>query len=271
MAVMLALLALSMLIFPAVTMDAAAQACRLFAGSVLPGLFPYMVVSSMLLRRMKPPLPALLILLMGWGGGSPAGAKLIHAAGGLTSRQKSRLLIACSALSPMFFLGTLAKWLASPVCGGIALFSVLTSGCLAAAFAGKGLPTLPAKQENHRSLSLQEAVESSARTMLLVCGMTVFFRVCAALLITAFPQGRGVILPVMEVTAAVEYVCQLPLPPGWKTALVSGVAGFGGCSLMMQNRSLCPVMSLPQQILCQVLHGAIAFVLALGASVMLHI
>ena len=45
-ALLLALLMLCLLLRADVTMTAASAACRLFVTAVLPGLFPYMVISS---------------------------------------------------------------------------------------------------------------------------------------------------------------------------------------------------------------------------------
>ena len=74
---MLVLLMGWMLLRSGVTMDAASAACRLFVQSVLPGLFPYMVLSLMLVSRMGAAMPRWLLVLLGWCGGSPTGARLL--------------------------------------------------------------------------------------------------------------------------------------------------------------------------------------------------
>ena len=50
---MYAILLLCLLLWAETTMTAAAAACRLFVTAVLPGLFPYMVISLMLASRVK--------------------------------------------------------------------------------------------------------------------------------------------------------------------------------------------------------------------------
>ena len=67
MTCLLILLMLCLLLRAGTTMDAASAACRLFVTAVLPGLFPYMVLSQMLVSRMKRLSPTL-VMLLGWGG-----------------------------------------------------------------------------------------------------------------------------------------------------------------------------------------------------------
>ena len=47
-----------LLVQPAITIHAASDACALFAQSVLPGLYPYMILLLLLLDRLlQPPIP----------------------------------------------------------------------------------------------------------------------------------------------------------------------------------------------------------------------
>ena len=78
MRVLLPLLMIWMLLRPGLTMDAASAACRLFVTSVMPGLFPYMVLALMLVSRMSASLPPMGLMALGWCGGSPTGARLMR-------------------------------------------------------------------------------------------------------------------------------------------------------------------------------------------------
>ena len=75
-----------------------------------------MVLSQILVSRMKRLSPTL-VMLLGWGGGSPTGAKLT-AMGNFPPQTQKRLLITCATMSPMFLLGTVGGWLESPLAGG---------------------------------------------------------------------------------------------------------------------------------------------------------
>ena len=252
-----------MLLRPATAMDAAGAACRLFVQSVLPGLFPYMVLSLMLLSRMPTRMPPWLMMLMGWCGGSPTGARLM-AQWDVTDK---RLAISCATMSPMFLLGTLGSWLRSPAAGVCILLSVVAGGYLT----GLMVPTRPQTAEGQPSmpLTLGQAIDAASRTMLLVCGTMVMFRGFTALAAEALP---GLALPlstVLEVTTGAKMLAELPLPLPLRAALMAGATGMGGAALMMQNRACAPgLMSLWEQALWQVVHGVISAGLCLAFMLM---
>lgn len=258
------------------TMDAASAACRLFVTAVLPGLMPYMVLSLMLVSRVKRMSPTL-VMLLGWGGGSPTGARLLPMCAGLSRREQVRIAVSCATMSPMFLLGTVGGWLGSSTTGVVCLISVIAGGWIAGLLAGactgratNGRPY--GAQTSLQPLSFGAAVEQSARTMLLVCGTMVMLRVFAALAAEALPSA--VILPVttlLEVTTGASEIARLPLPLSLRTALIAGATGFGGMAIILQNRAVYPPAFLPlgAQIIWQALHGIISFLIALGAMTML--
>jgi len=245
-------------------MNAASLSCRLFVTSVLPGLLPYMVVTLMLLSRMKRPLRPWQLLLLGWCGGSPCGARLIQEAGQTPDRR--RIAVGCATMSPMFLLGTLGEWLDSPRAGACILLANLAGAWMAALL----LPREPggtAVSVQPPPLSLGEAVEHTTRTLLIVCGIMAMMRVAAALLselLAAFPIAALAVTTLLEVTAGAEAIAALALPLPWRTALIAGATGLGGASLLMQNRTILRVMPLGQQLTMQAVHGMLTFLLALG-------
>ena len=251
------------------TMTAASAACRLFVTAVMPGLFPYMVLSQMTVSRVKRPSP-LLVMLLGWGGGSPTGARLLPMCAGLSRREQVRLAVSSATMSPMFLLGTVGGWLESGAAGVVCLGSVIAGGWAAGSISGwfcREDATASALHAEFTPLSFGAAVEQSARTMLLVCGTMVMLRVFAALASLVLPHA--LILPVttlLEVTTGAVEIAGLPLPLPWRTALIAGATGFGGMAILMQNRAVYPAGFLPlwQQMLWQAVHGGISFLLALG-------
>jgi len=269
MLVSLLMLMLCLLLRADVTMNAASAACRLFVTAVMPGLFPYMVLSLMAVsraRRMNP----LLLMLLGWGGGSPTGARLLPLCASLSRREQVRLAVSCATMSPMFLLGTVGGWLSSQLAGVVVLGSVIAGGWSAGLISGwfcREDAAAPALHAEFAPLSFGSAVEASARTMLLVCGTMVMLRVFAALAAEALPHA--LILPVttlLEVTTGAVEIAHLPLPLAMKTALIAGATGFGGMAILMQNRAVYPAGFLPlgKQVLWQAVHGGISFLLALG-------
>ncbi len=260
-------LMLALLLRPALVMDAASAACRLFITAVFPGLFPYMTLSLMLVSRLQSRMNPPLLMLLGWGGGSPTGARLLPLCPGLTARQRTRLMVACATMSPMFLLGTLGNWLTSTA-GVVIFISVLLGGWLTGLIAGwfpfHGESASAAPPE--APLSFGAAVEQSARTMLLVCGTMVMLRVFAALAETLLPALALPLTTLLEVTAGTQALASLPLPLIWRTALCAGATGFGGMAILMQNRAVLGKAAPPLafQAGWQALHGGISFLLALG-------
>lgn len=277
----LILLMLALLLRADVTMTAASAACRLFVTAVLPGLMPYMVLSLMAVSRVKRLSPAI-VMLLGWGGGSPTGARLLPMCAGLTRQEQLRLAVSCATMSPMFLLGTIGGWLGSHTAGAVVMVSVIAGGWIAGWAAGRAAQCRPSarradrraaagRSDDHPAalapLTFGSAVEASARTMLLVCGTMVMLRVFAALAAEMLPSA--ITLPVttfLEVTTGTAEIASLSLPLPWRTALIAGATGFGGMAVVMQNRAVYPERFLPLgcQLLWQAVHGVLSFLLALG-------
>lgn len=256
-------------------MSAAESACALFVRSVLPGLFPYLVLSQMLLSRCPNPLPPWGMLLLGWCGGSPSGARLLATQSGLSPRTQRRLAISCATMSPMFLFATLGSWLNSAAAGGIVLFSVLSGGWLVGACCERHAPQTAAVPSTAappvQPVSFAAAIEDSARTMLLVCGTMTMLRIFATLLAPQQESLRLLVTTLLEVTTGTESLATLPLPLPLRTALTAGAAAFGGVSVLMQNRAFYPpgLFSLPAQCLWQLLHALLSMLLALGLALLL--
>lgn len=280
MVILLLALMLCLLLRSDITMDAASAACRLFVTAVLPGLFPYMVLSLMTVSRLSARMSPTLLMLLGWGGGSPTGARLLPLCPGLTRVQQIRLAVSCATMSPMFLLGTVGMWLESGTAGVVVLGSVILGGWGAGLMGGRfrrravGVTggASPSPTATMQTLSFGTAVEQSARTMLLVCGTMVMLRVFAALAAEVLPAS--LILPIttlLEVTTGVQGIAALPLPIPLRTALIAGATGFGGMAVIMQNRAVYPAgfMPLGLQLLWQAVHGVISFVIALGTMLLL--
>lgn len=277
MRLLLCTLMLCLLLRASVTMNAASEACRLFVTAVLPGLFPYMVLSLMLTSRFAGRMSPGLLMLLGWGGGSPTGARLLPLSPGLTGKQRMRIAVSCATMSPMFLLGTVGGWLGSSIAGIVVLASVILGGWLTGMMAGactrrvveraEGASSSPTGSMGTSTLSFGAAIEQSARTMLLVCGTMVMLRVFAALAEEVLPASVNLpVTTLLEVTTGTVAIAALPLPLALRTALIAGATGFGGMAIIMQNRAVYgeDFIPLEMQIFWQALHGGISFLIALG-------
>mgnify|MGYP003206229755 CR=1 FL=1 len=225
-------------------------------GAAAPALFPYLTLSQLLVSRCGRDMQPGLLMLLGWCGGSPTGARLLAMQGSRPHWEQKELAVSCATMSPMFLLGTIGSWLNSRIAGAIVLLSVLAGGCCAGRLAKRWTRVTSAEKVPEAALSpvsFARAVEESARTMLLVCGTMTMLRVFATL--TDFLPDAMRLLPT-------------PLP--LRIALLSAATGFGGCAVIMQNRALYPqgLMRLGEQLAWQALHGVISGALALGIALL---
>lgn len=268
----------AMLLRPEVSLQAAADACALFARSVLPGLYPYMILLLVALDRLPAQAPYPLLVALGWGAGSPCGAKICAARQGrMDPRALRRLTVCCGTMSPMFLYGTLGQWLQSPRAGLCILLAVLAGGLAAsAALSGGGESRQPSSAFSTAApMSLGAAVEKASITLLTVCGCMVLGNVLSALLpalLPGLPQGARLgIACLAEVTTGSRALALLPLPLELRVALLSGETGFGALAILLQNRALGPrgLMPLWAQLGFQLLHGLLSALTGYGLALLL--
>lgn len=268
----------AMLLRPEVSLQAAADACALFARSVLPGLYPYMILLLVALDRLPAQAPYPLLVALGWGAGSPCGAKICAARQGrMDPRTLRRLTVCCGTMSPMFLYGTLGQWLQSPRAGLCILLAVLAGGLAAsAALPGGGESRQPSSAFSQAApMSLGAAVEKASITLLTVCGCMVLGNVLSALLpalLPGLPPGARLgIACLAEVTTGSRALVLLPLPLELRVALLSGETGFGALAILLQNRALGPrgLMPLWAQLGFQLLHGLLSALVGYGLALLL--
>lgn len=267
----------AMLLRPEVSLQAAADACALFARSVLPGLYPYMILLLLALDRLPAQAPYPLLVALGWGAGSPCGAKICAARqGSMDPRALRRLAVCCGTMSPMFLYGTLGQWLHSPRAGLCILLAVLAGGLAASAALPRGNAVPPPVAFSQAApMTLGAAVEKASITLLTVCGCMVLGNVLSALapaLLPGLPEGVRLGLSCLaEVTTGSRALALLPLPLTLRVALLSGETGFGALAILLQNRALGPrgLMSPWAQLGFQLLHGLLSALTGYGLALLL--
>lgn len=267
----------AMLLRPEVSLQAAADACALFARSVLPGLYPYMILLLLALDRLPAQAPYPLLVALGWGAGSPCGAKICAARqGSMDPRALRRLAVCCGTMSPMFLYGTLGQWLHSPRAGLCILLAVLAGGLAASAALPRGNAVPPPVAFSQAApMTLGAAVEKASITLLTVCGCMVLGNVLSALvpaLLPGLPESVRLGLSCLaEVTTGSRALALLPLPLPLRVGLLSGETGFGALAILLQNRALGPrgLMSPWAQLGFQLLHGLLSALTGYGLALLL--
>ena len=268
----------------------AAQAVReglaLCAGTVIPSLFPFFVVVSLLLQlglaetlqglcgpfmgplfRMRG--VCALPLLAGLLGGYPAGARTaaeLFQQGRLSRREAELLLGFCDNCGPAFLLGYVGAGVLGDARAGAYLYlihvlSALLAGMVLCRLCPGRDPALPGGRTAARGVPFPQALTaagSGAVTATLnTCAFVVLFRVLAALLPPVLP---GAALGVLEMVTGVS-----ALSPGRAGFVWAGaIVGWGGLSVHCQALSAAAPLSFRWHWAGKALQAALSAAMAYG-------
>ena len=243
---------LCLLLMPEPAADAALDAMTLASRRLIPLLFPYSVLSNLMLRRgwlpSRGPLSALYrlpgdcegILFSGMAAGFPVGASgavQLYRSGRISREDSARLAAVSSLPSPAFLTGAAGAmwgsvrygwflWIAANLT--LLVFSRLTGND------GKR-PTIPVPDSRGTesfSVDFTKSVTDSASACLSVTAFVVFFRVTASVGSALIPPAGPLLTMLLEFSAGVREGAALG---GIRGAAFTGAsAGFGGISVLMQ-------------------------------------
>ena len=255
-AVSILAVALLLLLRPQEAADAVRDGLSLCGRTVIPSLFPFFVVISLLLQlglaeslqcvcgavmgplfhlRGACALPLLAGLLGGYPSGAGAAAGLYQQ--GSISRQEAELLLGfCDNCGPAFLLGYVGAGVLGNTGAGALLFlihavSALLSGMLLCRLCRDRGAVPAGKRRAVRTVSFPQALTASVsgamQSMLNICAFVVLFRVLAA-------------LPPFPVLGALEMVSAAAALPAGRAAFPAAAAavGWGGLSVHCQAMSL---------------------------------
>lgn len=251
--------------------------------SVIPSLFPFIIVSNLLnsslIGRKLPVLRPLLhllripqgsdsIILIGFLGGYPVGAQAITKAyhtGHLSKKDAERMLAFSSNAGPAFIFGFGSQLLKQTwlcwLLWGIHIISAITTGMLTPGTSNKNVVV-----RNATPLTLTEALSKAIETMGLVCGWIILFR----LLITMLERWFLWLLPnslrcfLYGVLELANGSCSLISIEslGMRFVLFSAMLALGGLCVAMQTRSVCNDLSIRLYFLGKLTQAAIAVLLS---------
>lgn len=254
---LLMLLILLLLSYPGTAALAVGQALKLCGAQVIPALFPFFVVSSLLLQQPSarflslPLVPAVrlcriqnrqapLILLLSWLGGYAVCAKAVGTGlknGSLSPSEARLLLLLGTIASPGFTVGAVGGLLLHNTAIGWMLFAACLCANVLVAF-GMSLFVPPQYTDSappcgQSAFTLPQAVAAGSYNCLEICGCVVFFRVLLALVTEILPLpdfGQAVLAGLLEVTTG----CSL-------LAGQSGAFAIYGCAgaLSLLGGSVC--------------------------------
>ena len=250
---------------PQTCADALRQGLALCGGPLLVSLFPFLVVSALIMRSGAGEVLGVLlwpvvrciglrsrsagsVLLIGLVGGfAPAAAAAAEAVRGreLTPQEASALLPACICSGPSFVILTVGEQLLGSRTAGLCLFAAqVLAGWLTAALLcrvcgrPKPLPAPLAATQTEPPPALDAILAQAAVTYLKLCGFVLYFRLLAA--------GCGLLLPaalapfpamLLEVCSGCDYAARTGL---WASGLCCAALSVQGASVLLQVRTLCP-------------------------------
>lgn len=263
---LLSFLGILALILDAQTAVAAAgEGIRLCLETVVPALFPFLVLSRLFTGSaavqgctkilgpiMRPlfglPAQGAAAVAMGALGGYPVGAQTaadLYRDGRLDRESAERLLGFCSNAGPAFIFGMLGGIFGSPKTAA-ALYCIHITSALLTGVLLRTKDTGPAAQRlsdgRGPSISLPEAVSAAIKTMALICGYVILFRVISVFLGKALgtwlsPAMNVAVSGLLELAGG---CCLLPQlgAPGLRYCMASGFLAFGGVCVWMQTKSV---------------------------------
>ncbi len=240
-------------------LSGAAEGLDLCMRVIVPSLFPFFIVSTILtglLSRIKIPLfrplgkllhlpnNAETLFIIGLLGGYPVGAQCIaqaYKAGNLSLRDAERMLAFCSNAGPAFIFGIGACiFQEAGICWllwGIHILSALFVGLLTP------IETLgSSSQIVHTPVSLTEAVNRSMNVLASVCGWIILFRIILAFLQRWFlwllPKTIAIFFCGMVELANGSSILDRISSLGVRFTVFSVMLGFGGFCVVLQTQSV---------------------------------
>ena len=256
--------------------DCMRRALTLCARTVIPSLFPFLVLSGMLAESGCGELLGKLAekpcrLLFGLGGNSacallmglicgfPVGTKVavsLYRRGLLDESALSRLICLCNVPSPAFLIGAVGTSLMGNRSVGLWLYAAcLLSVLVTALFGRRSFPqtpiaaeTTPAHERCSLTTVLTRSVASASTSMLYICAYVAFFSVLSGILgqiFAAFTHTDTVggtigalIAGFLELSGGVSLAASLPNRT-CALLLIAFFCGWSGMSVHMQILSLC--------------------------------
>lgn len=279
-------LAALMLLDSGTVLNAVNGAAGVFVRSVMPALFPMMVLNG-LCARLGGREQRWMTVCFCWLSGSPASAQRLEGLwkrGEVAGRELLPMAAVTGVMSPLFFVGSLGSRLPNPA-GGWLLLTAHWLGALAAAGLTLGLnhlsrrKTADAALPEERALRpaepvslltvLPDSLRQAGPALLAVCGAMMLFSILAAL----FRQGLSALLPgwaaahpefpailwaVLEIGGGAHALLDVSAAPD--LPLLCALCSFGGLSILMQNLLFLGKSIRPGKLLLlRLLHGAAAY------------
>lgn len=277
-------LTIFLVINPTPCLSAAKNAIALCLDTVIPALFPFFVLSTLLTvlgfstlcsRFLSPIMRPLfnipgcgaLTFFMGILSGYPVGASIasnLYATGQCTKSEAERMLAFCNNSGPLFVIGVVgSSYFGNPTLGKYLyashIIAAILVGMLFRFYKGSVSPirTLPPSVNANKKtalLSLGGIIDSSVFSTLKVCGFVIFFAVFTQIL----PQ-TPLLYSTIEIIGGLKALSRFDSPI--TLPLISFFLAFSGLSVIFQVSSITTPhgLSLKPYLMGKVLQGILSF------------
>ncbi len=258
--------------------------------SVLPSLFPFFFLSAIINDRLLGANVALIkpvasfckiqsggesLLLLGLIGGYPVGATCIqnaHRTGALSKDQADRMLAFCNNAGPAFLFGMLMPVFMNVTSVWALWFIHILSALIVGALIPKGKEG-SVTVSHTPSLTPSQAMQSSLRSIGVVCGWVVLFRIIIGFFDRWFlwwvPQSVQVLIcGLLELSNGCLSLSSISCL-GIRFIYASIFLSFGGVCVCMQTSSVIGNLSMKTYLAGKALQTAISFILASIAQLFL--
>ena len=213
----------------------AAEGVALCLRTLVPGLFPFFVLSTMLTAS----LPRGGLLAAGILGGYPVGARNVALAwrdGRLTQEEAERMAVLCNCAGPSFIFGA---------AGNLHPFRLWAVYLFSVAALWLAMPKCTPAPIMMKPQSLPDAVFSAVKALAGVCGWVILARTLLAVLdrwvLWMLPDwGQALAGGILELTNGILSLDNQE----YAFVLAAGMLGFGGLCVMMQTASVTRGLSL---------------------------
>ncbi len=269
----LSLLLFYLLAFPAQALLNARDGLLLWYRSVLPVLFPFMLLSGLFIRFRLPEriLPVLsrpfhflfgcssygaFAILTGFFCGFPMGAKItcdLQRQGKISSEEAYFLYGFVNNLSPSFILSFIAAdQMRQPSLGVLFLCSILGSAVLYGLLSAKKMPRIPLQETNDQEppaacgiqdifAQIDDCIYDTIRNTVRLGAYIVMFSLLLGAVSLLLPMNHPASLlfaSCIEVSSGIHMIAQAPLPFDIRCLLISVLGAFGGLSALAQSASI---------------------------------
>lgn len=264
----------------------AAEGLDLCAQVVIPSLLPFIFISACLTGgNYFPRLPSMEVIgipkgvesifVLGLLGGYPVGAQGIYDSykkGQLSRKTAHRLLGFCNNPGPSFLFGMLSPLFTVTAAPWCLWFIMILSSFLT----GLILPKKDTEEfvTTHQSrISFPDTLNKSIRSMALICGWVIIFRVFFSFsekyILNRLPQLlRVCFIGFMELTNGCVTLSAIPSEP-LRFILCAAFLSFGGLCVAMQTASVSKELGLGMYFPGKILQTIISILLASGVSMLI--